>query len=202
MLATNSVGLLNDFTKALGQQLYFWGCDARHPRGNLLCEFGLERRKEEGVKGSSCYSMPYKGDLIELHGLCVGRYSKQNPSFLYTRQYKRCWVYEDSNPPVPGSYNKELINTKSIERLEQASRGFLEWWLEYESWITTHTNATYRQRCHKIFRRKSKTNSWLKPPDAQAWLQQYMDSPATLQRSKRWNKKTSLIVSPSAYRIR
>ena len=193
MLASNSIGLLNDFTKALGQQLYFWGCDVRHPRGNLLCEFGLERRKEEGVKGSSCYSMAYKGDIIELHGLCVGRYSEQNPSFLYTRQYKRCWVYEDAKPPVPGHYDKKLIHTKSVDRVEQASRGFLEWWLEYESWIQAHTDSGYRQRCHQIFRRKSKTSAWLKPADALDWLQQYMDSPTTLQRSKRWKRQASTI---------
>ena len=193
MLATNSIGLLNDFTKALGQQLYLWGCDVRHPRGNLLCEFGLERRKEEGVKGSSCYSMPYKGDLIELHGLCVGRYSTNNPSFLYTRKYRRCWVYEDSKPPVPGSYKKELVKSKSIDVLEQASRGFLEWWLEYESWISIHTSSKYRQRCYQTFRKKSKSNAWLKPVDARVWLQHYMDSPATLQRSKRWKLENRTI---------
>ena len=201
MLATNSIGLLNDFTKALGQQLYFWGCDARHPRGNLLCEFGLERRKEEGVTGSSCYSMSYNDDIIELHGLCVGRYSKTNPSFLYTRQHKSCWVYEDSRPPVPGCYNRELINTKSIERVEQASRAFLEWWLEYEAWVTTHTDAGYRQHCHQLFRRKSKASSWLKPADAQAWLQQYMDSPETLQRAKRWKQQRRSSVSSSEHRL-
>ena len=193
MLATNSIGLLNDFTKALGQQLYFWGCDVRHPRGNLLCEFGLERRKDEGVKGSSCYSMSYKGDIIELHGLCVGRYSEEKPSFLYTRKYKRCWVYEDSNPPIPGCYNKELVMTKSIERLEQASRGFLQWWLEYEAWIATHTNSNYRQRCYQTFRRKSKSNSWLRPSEGSVWLQQYIDSPSTLVRSKRWKLHKSTI---------
>ena len=91
-----SIGLLNDFTKALGQQLYFWGCDVTHPSGNLLCEYGLERRKNEDVKGSSCYRIKYQDDIIELHGLCVGRYSQDKVSFLYTRKHRRCWVYEDN----------------------------------------------------------------------------------------------------------
>ena len=116
--AKNSIGLLNDFTNALGQQLYFWGCDVLYPDANLLCEYGLERRKEEGVERTSCYRAPYKNDIIELHGLCVGRYSKVGPSFLYTRKFRRCWVYEDSEPPLPGYYDTQIIDKSSIQKIE------------------------------------------------------------------------------------
>ena len=189
MLAPNSIGLLNDFTKALGQQLYFWGCDVTHPNGNLLCEYGLERRKNEGVKGSSCYRLVYQGDIIELHGLCVGRYSKDKSSFLYTRKHRRCWIYEDSKPPLPGSYNKNLIKNKSIHQIEMASRRFLEWWLEYESWISTQTHPSYRNQCYRSYRKLPKAKLWLQPNDALSWLQHYMDSPSTLKRAKNWKKQ-------------
>ena len=189
MLAPNSIGLLNDFTKALGQQLYFWGRDVIHPSGNLLREYGFERRKEEGVKGTSCYRTHYKGDIIELHGLCVGRYSETQPSFLYTRKYRKCWIYEDSKPPLPGHYNKNLIQKNSISQIELASRQFLEWWLEYESWIATKTSPTYRHECYRSFRKFPRSKTWLKPDDARAWLQQYMDSPSTLKRAKKWKKQ-------------
>ena len=188
MLAPNSTGLLNDFTNALGQQLYFWGCDVVHPSGNLLCEYGLERRKEEGVTGSSCYRTKYKDDIIELHGLCVGRYSKNQPSFIFTRKYRRCWVYEASKPPLPGHYDKDLIKTTSIHQIEIASRRFLEWWLEYESWIASRTSPIYRQKCYRAFRKLAKSKPWLQPDDAISWLQNYMDSPSTLQRAKKWKK--------------
>ena len=186
MIASNSIGLLNDFTTGLGQQLYFWGCDVVHPDGNLLCEYGLERRKEESVTGSSCYRTEYKNDIIELHGLCVGRYSEDKPSFLYTRKYRRCWVYEDSNPPLPGFYDKKLIQKKSVDQLEVASRRFLEWWLEYESWIAVRTDPDYRKNCFRSYRKLPKAKIWLKPNDAIQWLQTYLDSPTTLKRAKRW----------------
>ena len=188
MLAPDSIGLLNDFAKALGQQLYFWGCDVVHPGGNLLCEFGLERQKKEGVTGSSCYRIQYKSDIIELHSLCVGRYSKNNASFLYTRKYHRCWIYEDSKPPLPGFYDEKLIKKKPIQEIELAGRRFLEWWLEYEAWIATKKSPAYRNKCYRSFRKLPQSKSWLQPDDAIAWLQHYMDSPSSLQRAKNWKK--------------
>ena len=189
MVATSSIGLLNDFTNALGQQLYFWGCDVIYPGSNLLCEYGLERHKEGGVKGTSCYRTRYKGDIVELHGLCVGRYSKENPSFLFTRRYRRSWIYNDYKPPLPGHYDKSLIKRNSIPQIEIASRGFLEWWLEYESWIAKTTRPNYRKNCFRTFRKISKSKSWLPPDEALLWLKQYMDSPSNLRRAKHWNKQ-------------
>ena len=188
MLAPNSIGLLKDFTNALGQQLFFWGCDVTHPGGNLLCKYGLERQKTAKIEGSSCYRTVYKGDIIELHGLCVGRYSKQNPSFLYTRRYRSCWVYDDSKPPLPGQYDKNLIIKKPLAQVEVASRLFLEWWLDYEAWVAANTRSDYRKKCYRSFRKLSSAKTWLRPTDATSWLQTYMDSPATLKRAKKWKR--------------
>ena len=119
LLGQNSVGLHNDFTNALGQQLFFWGCDVVHPSGNLLCRYGLERHKDPRVEGTSCYRTNYKSDIIELHGWCVGRYSRDNPSFLYTRKHAKCWVYNDSKPPLPGLYEKNLIQKDSFQQIDE-----------------------------------------------------------------------------------
>ena len=188
MSKQNSIGFLNDLSNALGQQLFFWGCDVVHARGNLLSEFGLERYKHEGVKGSSCYRTRYKNDIIELHGLCVGRYSEHTPSFFYTRQYRRCWVYESSTPPIPGKYSEDFINKTDFNTIEAASRNFLEWWLEYEAWIAQTTAPNYRQKCYQSFRKLPKSRTWLPPHAARSWLQMYMDSPDTVSRAKTWKK--------------
>ncbi|MAA80399.1 MAG: hypothetical protein CL916_14180 [Deltaproteobacteria bacterium] len=188
MSSQNSLGLLKDLANALGQQLFFWGCAVVHSRGNLLCEFGLERTKTEDATGSSCYRTTYKNDIVELHGLCVGRYSLQTPSFFYTRQYRRCWVYEDSTPPLPGNYDDSLINKKSLSKIEAASRSFLEWWLEYESWIESTTSPDYRKKCFQSFRSLPKSKHWLPPNEALSWLRQYMDSPKSVPRAKNWKK--------------
>lgn len=189
MSSQHSIGFIKDISNALGQQLFFWGCDVVHSRGNLLCEFGLHRYKHKGITGSSCYRTTYKNDIIELHGLCVGRYSEQLPSFFYTRKYRRCWVYEASTPPLPGQYEDELINKNEINKIEAASRSFLDWWLKYESWIEKNTAPDYRRKCYQSFRKLPKSKTWLLPQDALSWLRMYMDSPTTVPRAKVWKKQ-------------
>ena len=190
MLAKNSKGLLNDLSNALGQQLFFWGRDVMYSEGNLLCEFGLERYKPNGITGSSCYRTIYKNDIIELHSLCVGRYSQSKPSLFYTRQYRKLWVYEDKKPPIPGHYDEELLNKKALDQIEIASRSFLEWWLEYESWIDSTIGQDYRYKCYRAYRNLSKSKSWLQPREALSWLTNYMESPTTVPRAKNWNRKS------------
>lgn len=172
-----SIGLLNELSKALKQQLFFWGCDVVHSRGNLLSAFGLERCKYPNIKGSSCYRTIYKDDIIELHSLCVGRYSEHRPSFFYTREYRLCCVYEDSKPPLPGHYDETLINKKSFDKIQKASRSFTEWWVEYEHWIETVTEPEYRIQCHRSYLKLPNSKKWLKPCEALSWLQQFIDSP-------------------------
>ena len=190
MLAKNSIGLLNDLSNALGQQLFFWGRDVMYPEGNLLCEFGLERYKPKDITGSSCYRTIYHDDIIELHSLCVGRYSQSKPSLFYTRQYRKLWVYDDEKPPLPGHYNEGLLNKKDLDKIEIASRSFLEWWLEYESWIDSTIGQDYRYKCYRAYRSLSKSKTWLQPRDGLAWLTCYMDSPKTVPRAKNWIQRS------------
>lgn len=198
MQSAPSIGLINDFSKALGQQLFFWGCDVLHSKGNLLCEFGFEKYKREGVSGSSCYTTTFNEDIIELHSLCVGRYSKSTPSLLFTRRHRQCWVYDDNSPPPPGQYDPSLINKSSIEMIDTATRSFLEWWLEYESWISTATRPEYRVNCYHAYKRFTKSKSWLPPEDGLPWLQRYMHDPSTLPRAKQWKQaKQNKVLHPS-----
>ena len=201
MTTQNSLGLIKDISNALGQQLFFWGCDIVHSRGNLLCEYGLDRKKHKGVTGSSCYRTTYKNDILELHGLCVGRYSQHAPSFFYTRQYRKCWVYEDSKPPLPGHYDYSLINKHAIDKIEVASRRFLAWWLEYESWIVSTTSPDYRNKCYRSYRSLPKSKHFLPPDETLSWLQNYMDHPDQVPRAKNWNSKTRppLFASKNTY---
>ena len=189
MSTKKSVGLLNDFSNALAQYLFYWGRDVTHPQGNLLCEFGLERYRRKDVFGSSCYKTRYQGDIVELHSFCVGRYSQNTPSLLYTRQDHQCWVYKDDHPPPPGQYNPDLINKSSIENLEAASRSFLEWLLEYESWVSANTHPDYRAKCYASYKRIPESKTWLKPKDGLLWLHEYMHAPSTLSRAKHWKRQ-------------
>ena len=87
LLTPRSIGLINDFTKALGQHLFFLGCDVEYKKGNLLCEYGFKRTKSSVSNSTSDYSLEFKGDTIFLHGLCIGRFSSDKPSFMLLNTY-------------------------------------------------------------------------------------------------------------------
>ncbi|MDF1756182.1 MAG: hypothetical protein P1U89_25570 [Verrucomicrobiales bacterium] len=187
-----SRGVLRDFNNALGQQLFFWGRDVIHSDGNLLSEYGFERRKSEGLEGTSCYRLPYEGDIIELHGACAGRYSRKGSGFLYIRNRRRCFLYRGFEPPAPGLYIEENLNDEPIDRLIAESRKFLKWWLEYESWISTITAPSYRDNCYRAFRKLPKSRPWLPPHLGQRWLLKYAESPEHVRRAKTMKNEPSL----------
>ena len=177
---------MRDFTDALGQQMFYWGRDVLHPRGNLLCHFGFDRRKSEGLDGTSCYRLNFDHDLIELHGACVGRYSEHQSSFLFVRSRKSCYLYNGEEPPAPGFYAKESLRSAPVSDLFDASLSFLDWWLEYESWIHKATERGYRERCFQMFRKLPKSKPWLTPACGREWFRKYADSPEDLTRARKW----------------
>ena len=82
---------MSDLARGIGQQMMFWGCDARHSQGNLLSHAGLQRiaRTERRSEGSSRYRMPWQDGLIELHSYCVGFYSSEDIGIIYIRSLQR-----------------------------------------------------------------------------------------------------------------
>ncbi|MCT4641240.1 MAG: hypothetical protein N4A33_03015 [Bacteriovoracaceae bacterium] len=186
---SNPSGLINDFKNALGQQLYYWGRDVAYPKHNLLCEFGLKKYESNGKGSKTCYKMKFNNDIIELHQLCIGLYCADKTSFIFTRQYRRCWNYNDSKPPLPGYYNKKLISTTPIDQLEISCRKFAQWLFEYEIWISKNTPPSYREDCFKSYKRIPKSKLWLPPSIALEWLKIFKDSPRTLERSKEWKRQ-------------
>lgn len=183
-------GLLRDFTDALGQQLFFWGRDVIHPDGNLLCEYGMDRRKSEGIDATSCYQIPFEGDTIELHGACVGRYSKTNPGLIYIRNRRRCFLFHGDSPAIPGFYNSDQLSGGPIIDLYHESVKFLRWWLEYEAWIATATAPGYREHCYRKYRKLPDPRLWLTPTLGQRWLEKFAFEPIeNVQRAKAWKKQ-------------
>ncbi|MDF1813213.1 MAG: hypothetical protein P1V20_13530 [Verrucomicrobiales bacterium] len=179
-------GLFRDFTNALGQQMFFWGRDVIHSSGNLLCEFGLEREKSGGLDGTSCYRMEYEGDIIELHGACVGRYSRDKHGFLYIRNRSRCFLYTEAVPPNPGFYHENNLRSEPVDQLHNAGRLFLKWWVEYENWISETTSSCYRENCFRAFPRLPKSKAWMEPQQARKWLHAYHENSTALCRAREW----------------
>ncbi len=184
--ASSSI-LLRDFTNALAQQMFFWGRDVIHPSGNLLIAHGFERRKSEGLDGTSCYRRSVDSGMIELHGACAGWYSDHpdEPGFLYIRTRRRCYLYDGIEPPAPGRYREELLRTKPGADLVEKSRRFLAWWLDYEGWITEVTGSAYRTSCYRTFAKLPKSTPWMAPSAGLDWLRSYLRDPSEAGRPRR-----------------
>ncbi|MDF1849750.1 MAG: hypothetical protein P1U85_02870 [Verrucomicrobiales bacterium] len=178
--------LLRDFTDLLGQQMYFWGRDVIHPEGNLLCEYGFERRKSEGLEGTSCYRYRFaEGGSIELHGACAGHYDSsraESLNFLYIRNRKRCFLYSEKEPPPPGVYRPEALGNGPATDLYYASLRFLDWWLAYEKWTARNTAQGWRERCYEAFASLPASRPSLPPREAAIWLSQYRRNPGKIKR--------------------
>ncbi len=68
--------ILRDFSAALVQQMFYWGMDAAHSGGNIFQKRGFCKSPSSGLKGTSCYSLPWEGGEIFLTGSCVGWFPK------------------------------------------------------------------------------------------------------------------------------
>jgi hypothetical protein len=179
--------LMRDFTDALAQQMYFWGRDVIHPSGNLLVAHGFERRKSEGLEGTSCYRKALDEGYIELHGACAGWYPgvADEPGFLYIRTRRRCYLYDGTEPPAPGFYSDDLLRTSPGADLLERSRRFLGWWLDYERWISGLTGPGYRGACHRTFAKLPKSSPWLPPAAGLDWLRRYHRDPLRAGRAQK-----------------
>jgi len=182
--------LHRDFTELIGQQMYFWGRDVIHPCGNLLCEYGFERRKSEGLEGTSCYRKKLdESRFIELHGACAGCYDRDGRSqanFLYIRTKKRCFLYAEEEPPAPGFYATGSLDTGPAFELYFASLRFLDWWLDYEKWIEEETSPNWRVKNYAAFASLPASRPSLPPSEAVRWLRQYRNNPVHIARVSEW----------------
>jgi len=179
--------LLRDYTDALAQQMFYWGRDVVHPEGNLLVAHGFERRKSEGLEGTSCYRKAVDGGSIELHGACAGWYPDREggPAFLYIRSRRRCYLYDGGEPPAPGFYRDALLRSAPVRDRLDLSQRFLDWWLAYEDWIARITEPGYRENCYRHFAKLPKSPLWLPPAEGLAWLRAYLEEPHTVGRARR-----------------
>lgn len=189
-------GLIRDFTAGLTQQMFFWGRDVEHRDGNLLSIYGCERNPSEELDGTSCYRLPVDSGVIELHGACVSHCNNTgSPGLLFVRNRRRCYLYSGAEPPVPGCYVEDFLDSGPVEDLYFATCRFLDWWLEYEEWIAATAGPDHRESCYQLFRKLPRSKPWLTPGEAQRWLRKYRRNPASLKRARFWKQQPTHSIS-------
>jgi hypothetical protein len=177
---------MRDLADGILQYMYFWGRDVVHPGGNLLLSHGLSRRASTGLQGTSCYSMPWQGGKIELHGSYAGWFGN-GQGFLFIRPLGRCVRWLDGCPPVPGKWPPHRFDARPDDAMHTAAVPFLGWWLDYEAAVAERLGTAYRDDCFRKFKKLPKTRAWLPPATATRWISQLAENPASLARAKHFS---------------
>lgn len=180
-------GHMHDLTRALGQQMFFWGRDVL-TNGNLLLDFGFQKLPSPGLQGTSCYRFPWKNGVIELHGACAGWYPAApdcEPGFLFIRSRATCFTHRLQAPVVPGDYPQSSLKSSPLTDLIEASRTFTAWLCDYEDWIRSEAGPMHRQACHQMFQKLPASRPWLPPALAHQWLRQFANASPGLVRARR-----------------
>lgn len=187
LVSSNRNAAFRDLAAGLQQQMYFWGKDAEHADGNLFLRTGFEKRPSAGLKGTSCYRLPWENGAIELHGAHAG-WLGEGGGMLYIRPLHRCVQWLDPEPPIPGEYPGDRYSSKPDGILQNLMRPFLDWWISHEREVLRLAGASYRESCHRVFKKLPRSRAWLRPPLATRWVIALRDHPEDLPRAKRFDE--------------
>lgn len=165
--------LLRQASKGLAQQMILWGHDVKHPEGNALQRFGMERRKSTGLTGTSCYSMEWEGGVVQLHGAVASWHSHDRTSprgCVYGRSSKRIKLWNEMRAPIPGvdhgtHYGEEMC--------WQAFQPLLRWLVAYETWVASALGAEWRWKTWRAQFSLVKKSPWLAPEEALLWWKEH-----------------------------
>lgn len=180
--------IMRDLSAALMQQMFYWGMDAAHSGGNVFQKRGFSKSPSTGLKGTSCYTLPWQGGEIFLHGACVGWFPPgKKGGFLFIRPTGRCHIWRGGELPVPGEWPMAPLAPVSATDHAPAFSAFLSWLLEHEEIVRHEMGETYRVACHRKYRTLPKSRPWLAPHDGEAWLRLFLENPAHTPPAKRFS---------------
>ncbi len=188
----NFAYLFRDLACGMGQQMFFWGRDAIQPEGNIFVGCGFRKRPSAGLQGTSCYSLDWAGGVIELHGSHAG-WIGPDGGFLFIRPLGRCVRWIASTLPIPGKWPAANFDTRADASLHASSIPFLSWWLDHEARVARIAGPSYRDACHRQYKKLPKTRPWLAPAIATAWVTRLRDQPASTPRARKLSQNRTPI---------
>lgn len=183
--------VFRDFANGIQQLMFFWGQDVLHPAGNHLVAQGFERSPTTGIKGTSCYRLPWQGGHVELYGSVAGWYGRDG-GFTFIRPKRRCVIWQSSKvTPIPGAWQEEFIDRKATrDQLYEASLPFLDWVLSYEDEVFEKFGPRYREGHIRMYDRIPKNRVWLPPSLALKWFRTFREDPGKLVRPRQMIAKS------------
>jgi len=194
--------LIRDAARGLAQQMFFWGCDACHPEGNLLERSGLRRieRAEQHGEGSSRYWVNWRRGVVELHSFCAGWYP-DNPvrtGAVFIRSQERLLSCTGGEPLVPGRYQNSRFGRGGTDDLLAAIPALLAWVCHHEEQVFQLAGAGYRQKCWTRYLSKPGARPWLPPDEAARWFREFLQAPSSVSRPREIQRRTRPAVMPKS----
>jgi hypothetical protein len=151
----NAAQIKRKGTRLFDQQMWCFGQDIRHPRGNLLIEYGFTReRPPEGLSASTRYLWHGEQDqLLMLWGF--GLFYTQNHQggiFLRRFGFRPCFTMDWHQPEniwSPEDFSLLCPPRKPEEQKIAQSLlvACLFWIIGYEQWIQEYYGLAYRKDC-------------------------------------------------------
>lgn len=173
-----------DLAEGLQQQMFFWGQDVIHPRGNQLVQNNFQRLPSKGLKGTSCYRREWQDGHLELYGSCAGWYGPDG-GFTFIRPRKRIAIWTGKTTPTPGLWQPEFIKRRiKKEELYASALPFLDWLIDYEETILNRCGKEYREENYYRYDQVPKATSWLHPEAALRWFTLFRQRPNEIVRPK------------------
>lgn len=158
---------LKDAALGLAQQMVWWGHDVRHPDGNALVRYGLKRTASTGLTGTSCYSIPWQGGHIMLHGAVASWTAPAGKDgCIFNRDHARIDLWRAGQTPIPG---REFGESGPAAERWEALQPLLAWLLDYEEWILKTLGPEWRAGCARAVKKLPKGKPWLPPAQALQW---------------------------------
>lgn len=134
-------------SRHMQQQCWLWGCDIRHPNGNLLIEYGFARyRPTNPLDGSSLYVYATTTYTVMLwgFGMYVGD-AEHGGVFIFRHVFDPVAVrHPDHSVYTPDAVIKTACPPTQIHQGYTVTA--LTWLMSYEAWVVERMGLAYRQQ--------------------------------------------------------
>ena len=172
-------------TKLIEQQMYLFGRDVLHPRGNLLRAYGCTAGKLPGQKHHiRVYLHAAPGMLVTLHSTGMALVLTDDAgdplvgerAMLYLRPHHALFSFDPLTPPPLPCANVQQVLPTCLKRIlftemPVALCAMLRWIREYETWCVQQVGHRDRWEGYKDYRKVPHAMRWIPPDESLRWLQ-------------------------------
>lgn len=162
--------------KLLEHQMYFWGKDVLHPKGNLLVVLGGTPFRNDAVAHKvRCYEMNTPQGRVVLHstGVCLQPTGEER-AIAYLRPTHSLYHVPPVHMPLPCASARDIptdLHCVSPREFPTSLSRLLRFVREYEERVASFLTAHARHEAWREYHRTARHGiKWLPPAESRRWL--------------------------------